>query len=264
MSPLFRPASPADLRVVRPRRRSRTGARPASSGYRRVGTCSTTTSGSSKSSRRAVTAATCASVASWTIDDRPVGRLAAVPIDDLAHARSRRRRARRRAARTVRFEVLGVLADDRDAVRVAVLDQHAAVAIEQHAARRAQRERPLVVVLGHLLELRVLHDLQHPEADGQHRRTATTMTYCSTVSRDARAAGDLHATAMIAMTCHRLYRADFSLVCAPAAARRRPGSSSTSWNATHADHARSPSACAGHRGVRRRRTAAGRAARTAR
>ena len=66
--------------------------------------------------------------------------------------------------------VLGVLADDGDAVRVAVLDQHAAVAIEHHAARRAQRQRPLVVVLGHLLELRVLDDLQHPEADRQHRK----------------------------------------------------------------------------------------------
>ncbi len=43
------------------------------------------------------------------------------------------------------------------------------VAIEHDPARRAQRERPLVVVLRHLLELRVLDDLQHPEADGERR-----------------------------------------------------------------------------------------------
>ena len=44
-----------------------------------------------------------------------------------------------------------------------------AVAIEHDAARRAQRQRPLVVVLGQLLELGVLHDLQHPEAHRQRR-----------------------------------------------------------------------------------------------
>ena len=60
------------------------------------------------------------------------------------------------SSRTVRFEILGVLADDGDAERVAVLDEHAAVPVEDDAARRAQGERPLVVVLGHLLELRVL------------------------------------------------------------------------------------------------------------
>ena len=47
-----------------------------------------------------------------------------------------------------------------------------AVAVEHDAARRAQRERPLMVVLRHLLELRVLHDLEHPEADRQHREHA--------------------------------------------------------------------------------------------
>ena len=38
-----------------------------------------------------------------------------------------------------------------------------------HPARCAQGERALVVVLRHLLELLVLHDLQNPEAHGQHR-----------------------------------------------------------------------------------------------
>jgi hypothetical protein len=66
-------------------------------------------------------------------------------------------------------EILGVLADDRDAVRPAVVDQNLAVAIEHQTARRSEGKRPLMVVLGHLLELRVLHHLQHPEADRQHR-----------------------------------------------------------------------------------------------
>ena len=39
------------------------------------------------------------------------------------------------------------------------------------AARRAQRKRPLVVVLRHLLELGVLDDLEEPEADRRARRT---------------------------------------------------------------------------------------------
>ena len=86
-----------------------------------------------------MTAATCASVASCTIDDRPVGRLAAMAIDD-RRARpfsSRPSTAASSADRAV--QILGVLADDRDAVRVAVLDEHLAVAVEHHAARRAQR-----------------------------------------------------------------------------------------------------------------------------
>ena len=58
---------------------------------------------------------------------------------------------------------------------MAVLDEHLPVAVEEDAARRAQRERPLVVVLRHLLELGVLHDLQEPEADaerGEHHDAA--------------------------------------------------------------------------------------------
>ena len=46
-----------------------------------------------------------------------------------------------------------MLAQDRDVERVAVLDEDATVAIEDDPARRAQRQRPLVIVLGHLLEL---------------------------------------------------------------------------------------------------------------
>ena len=42
-----------------------------------------------------------------------------------------------------------------------------AVAVEHHPARGAQGERPLVVVLGELLEPGVLHDLQNPEAHRQ-------------------------------------------------------------------------------------------------
>jgi hypothetical protein len=64
-------------------------------------------------------------------------------------------------------QILGVLAHDGDAIGVAILDEHDAVAIEHDAAWRAQRERALMVVLGHLLELRVLHDLEYPEA---HRK----------------------------------------------------------------------------------------------
>ena len=52
-----------------------------------------------------------------------------------------------------------------------ILDENMAVAVEDEAARRPQRERPLVVVLGHLLVLGVLHDLQHPKADREHRKS---------------------------------------------------------------------------------------------
>src|SRR5204863_9927246 len=41
------------------------------------------------------------------------------------------------------------------------------VAVVEHAARSAQRERPLVVVFRHLLVLGVLDDLEEPEADAK-------------------------------------------------------------------------------------------------
>ena len=44
-----------------------------------------------------------------------------------------------------------------------------AVAIVDHAARRAQRDRALVIVLGELLEFFVLDDLEIPEAERQQR-----------------------------------------------------------------------------------------------
>ena len=85
-----------------------------------------------------MTAATCASVASCDDRDRPVARLAAVPVDDLAHdLLVDARHLGEQPASCGRGP--GVLADDRDDERVAVLDQHAAVAVEEHAARRAQR-----------------------------------------------------------------------------------------------------------------------------
>ena len=62
------------------------------------------------------------------------------------------------------LDVFGVLAHDRDAVGVPVLDQHAAVAVEHQAARRPQRQRPLVIVLRHLGEFRVLDDLEAPRS----------------------------------------------------------------------------------------------------
>src|SRR5207247_3162138 len=65
----------------------------------------------------------------------------------------------------------GVLTHDREAVGMTVLDEHRSTAIEDEASRRAKRQRPLVVVLGHLLIFRVLHDLHHPEPDGEQRES---------------------------------------------------------------------------------------------
>ncbi len=61
-----------------------------------------------------------------------------------------------------------MLPHDRDAVGTAVDDEHPLVPVEHDAARRAERERPLMVVFRHLVELRVLDDLQHPEPASQH------------------------------------------------------------------------------------------------
>ncbi len=101
-----------------------------------------------------------------------------------------------------------------------------------------------MVVLGHLLELRVLHDLQHPEADGEDREH----------DRDRRTAGRdrriVTPPAIFSMRCHiqQCYRRRRVL----RASRRStaPGRSSTSWNATTPTTAlrgRLP----GHRRIRR-------------
>jgi len=50
---------------------------------------------------------------------------------------------------------------------VPVLDQEPAVPVEKHPAGRAQGERPLMVVLRHLIVFGVLNNLQDPEADPQ-------------------------------------------------------------------------------------------------
>ena len=86
-----------------------------------------------------MTAATCASDGVLHDGDRPIRRLAPVPFDDLAD-RALFDAEHRGEHRDRAIHVLGVLADDRDAVRVAVLDQHAPVAVEEHAARRTQRQ----------------------------------------------------------------------------------------------------------------------------
>jgi hypothetical protein len=62
-----------------------------------------------------------------------------------------------------------VLAEDRDVERAPILDEHAAFAIEDHAARGTQRQCPLMVVLRHLLEPGVLRDLEEPEAAGKQQ-----------------------------------------------------------------------------------------------
>ena len=74
-----------------------------------------------------------------------------------------------------------MLADERDVEGVPVLDEDLAVAVEQHAARRAQRQRALVVVLRHLVELLVLDDLEEPEPDARAPKTAAATATCSAV-----------------------------------------------------------------------------------
>ncbi len=59
-----------------------------------------------------------------------------------------------------------LLANDGDVQRIAVLDQHMAVAVKHHTARCAEVQRALVIVLRHLGEASMLPDLEVPEADG--------------------------------------------------------------------------------------------------
>ena len=106
--------------------------------------------------------------------DWTVGRFTAMALDDIVHVlRIEAGDLGKHADRPV--EILGVLADDGDGERAAVFDQDFAVAIEHDTARRAQRDGALVVVLGQLLELLVLDDLQVPEAErenGEHHGKA--------------------------------------------------------------------------------------------
>ncbi len=101
-------------------------------------------------------------------DDRPIARLAAAAVDRLAQLVDiGARRLRERLQRLV--DVPGLLADQRDVVGHPVLDEHRLVPIEQHAARRRQRQPPQMVVVGHLQEPLVLRDLEEPERDAQQR-----------------------------------------------------------------------------------------------
>ena len=101
-------------------------------------------------------------------DDRPVGRLARCAVDDIGDVFGSRPATSDKHANRV-ADVLGVLADDRDRKGAAVFDQRSPVAIEQHAARRAQRNGALMVVLGELLVFFVLDDLEIPEAEREER-----------------------------------------------------------------------------------------------
>ena len=118
-------------------------------------------------------------------DDRTVGRLAAAAVHGFAQLRLvGAGRLRQHVQRLI--EILGLLADQRDVEAVLVLDQDPAVAIEQHAARRRQRQPPQVVVLGHLAELFVLRDLEDPEPDRRAPQSTRVDEYCRTVSRSVR------------------------------------------------------------------------------
>ena len=104
--------------------------------------------------------------------DRPVARLAPPPVDGLVQRRFVGAGGRGEQAQRL-VEVARLLADERDVEGVLVLDEHLAVAVEQHAARRRQRQAAAVVVLRHLVELLVLGDLKDPERHrqrGEERR----------------------------------------------------------------------------------------------
>ncbi len=71
------------------------------------------------------------------------------------------------------LDVPGLLPHEGDVARVLVLDQDLPVAVEEHAARRRQREPPAVIVLRDLPELLMLRHLERPERDdeqGKDRR----------------------------------------------------------------------------------------------
>ncbi len=98
--------------------------------------------------------------------DRPVARLAAPAIHRLPHHRFVRAGRQRQGVQRL-IEVLRLLAHQRDVEGALVVDQDLAVAIEQHAARRRQRQPAQMVLFGDLFEFLVLRDLEDPEDDRQ-------------------------------------------------------------------------------------------------
>ena len=101
-------------------------------------------------------------------DDRPVARLPSPAIDGLAQSRFVHSGGRGQDVQRP-IDVPRLLAQQRDVERALVLDEDLAVPVEQHAARRRQRQPPHVVVLRHLPELLVRGDLEHPERDRERR-----------------------------------------------------------------------------------------------
>ena len=96
-------------------------------------------------------------------DDRPIHGLAPMSGHHVANVRLfDSHHSGEQAHGTI--EVLGVLANDGNVERVAILHEGTTLAVEQNAARRSKREHPLMIVLGQLLEARVLDDLEVPEA----------------------------------------------------------------------------------------------------
>ena len=113
-----------------------------------------------------IAANTCASVASSTTTIGRVRRLTAMTLDDLLNL-FEIEPCNSCQEPSGLIEIFGVLAKNGDGEGVTVLDQHLAVAVEQDAAGRPQRERALMVVLGHLLVFRVLDDLQDLERNAE-------------------------------------------------------------------------------------------------
>ncbi len=105
--------------------------------------------------------------------DGPERRLETVAAHDVGEVRllhaGRGGQPPDRIAQVARIRTL--FPDDRDRVRVVVLDEHLPVAVEQHAARRAERNGAQLVALRHFQVLLVLRDLEDPEADGEERQT---------------------------------------------------------------------------------------------
>ena len=137
-------------------------------------------------------------------NDRPIARFAPAAIDRFAQLRFVGAGGRGEDAQGF-VDVSRLLAIERDVEGVLVLDEDLAVAVEQHAARRRQRQAPAVVVLRHLVELLVLRDLEHPERDGEQSQTARPRRSAATVSLRLRfrlsSAGSGLLFELIALSC---------------------------------------------------------------